>query len=228
MGPKRKPPPNNVRNVVSLGINRRGTFINKNGEIVQYESLQELIVILLFERDPDVVNYVSQPENIVYYTADGHKHHYTYDFKVFRADGSIEMHEVTLEKRREESESVRNREEAARKICAERGWKYIVHTDKTLPKGFECQNLLAFSAFRVKIHMDEIRASFWREKLKGRGKVCLVEILKEMSPEMNGYMNTLYHLIWNGEVETDNQKPFFWWGGGVHYKAQVWISEGRK
>ena len=60
MSMKRKPPTGNVRRAISLGNNFRGVTTNKQGHLVQFESEQERKLILLLERDPLVVDYVSQ------------------------------------------------------------------------------------------------------------------------------------------------------------------------
>jgi len=93
---KRKPPPGNVRRVVGLGTNCRGITTNKRGRLVQFESHQERTLILLLERDPTVADYCSQPETLTFATADGHLTRYTPDFQVWRTDGRIDLHEVTL------------------------------------------------------------------------------------------------------------------------------------
>ena len=66
MSMKRKPPTGNVRRVISLGNNFRGVATNKQGHLVQFESEQERKLILLLERDPQVVDYVSQPETLIF------------------------------------------------------------------------------------------------------------------------------------------------------------------
>ena len=89
---KRKPPPGNVRRVISLGNNFRGVTTNKRGHLVQFESEQERKLILLLERDPTVADYISQPEVLHFHDASGRQRTYTPDFKVWRTDGQIELH----------------------------------------------------------------------------------------------------------------------------------------
>ena len=59
---KRKPPPGNVRRVRSNGQNLRGVITNKAGRLVQFESWAERTLILRLDRDREVMDYQSQPE----------------------------------------------------------------------------------------------------------------------------------------------------------------------
>jgi len=147
MSMKRKPPTGNVRRVISLGNNFRGVATNKQGHLVQFESEQERKLILLLERDPQVVDYVSQPETLIFSDKQGRQRRYTPDFQVWRVTGQIELHEVTVQSRRDSRSSLQEREAAAQLICQQRGWRYIVHTDQTLPSGFEYSNLDFFICF---------------------------------------------------------------------------------
>ena len=54
------------------------------------------------------------------------------DKKVWRTDGRIELHEVSVETRRQQHAALREREAAATAICQDRGWSYSVHTDRSL------------------------------------------------------------------------------------------------
>lgn len=91
----------NVRRTISLGNSFRGVTINKRGHLVQFESEQEQKLILLLERDPSVVDYVSQPETLKFYEGKSRQRKYTLDFQVWRVNGQIELHDVTIEARRE-------------------------------------------------------------------------------------------------------------------------------
>ena len=96
MSLKRKPPEGNVRLVSSNGRNIRGVITNKAGRTVQFESWAERALLLRLDRDPDVTDYCSQPERFAYLDRDGKSHTYTPDFKVWRRNGEVEIHEVTM------------------------------------------------------------------------------------------------------------------------------------
>ncbi|MFL5654634.1 MAG: hypothetical protein ACJ8CB_10715, partial [Ktedonobacteraceae bacterium] len=66
MALKRKPPPGNVRRVATIGKNLRYTITSKAHETVQCESFQERKLTLLFDRDPTVQEYRSQPERLAF------------------------------------------------------------------------------------------------------------------------------------------------------------------
>ena len=64
MGLKRKPPAGNTRRVRSTGRNLCGVITNKVGRTVQFESFAERSLLLRLDRSADVVDYLSQPEQI--------------------------------------------------------------------------------------------------------------------------------------------------------------------
>ena len=221
---RRKPPPGNVRRVICLGNNLRGVTTNKRGHLVQFESEQEHKLILLLERDVTVADYLSQPETFHFQDDSGRKRHYTPDFKVWRTDGQIELHEVTLESRRKSRESLPQRESAAQMICHERGWRYFVHTDETLPLAHEYANLDCLSAFRAQTYANADLRAWWFERLAGKGPVhpgaVLVQAASDREPGL--LLNNLYHLLWHGAVQMDWRQPFFW-RGDFHSAARIWV-----
>ena len=95
MSIKRKPPEGDVCRVTSMGLNLPGVTTNKSGHTVQFESFAERILLLLFERDKTVLDYRSQPETFEFTDRDKKLRRYTSDFKVWKIDGAIEIHEVT-------------------------------------------------------------------------------------------------------------------------------------
>lgn len=227
MSMKRKPPTGNVRRVISLGNNFRGVTTNKQGHLVQFESEQERKLILLLERDPLVVDYISQPETLIFSDEKGHQRRYTPDFQVWRATGQIELHEVTVQSRRESRSSLQEREIAAQIICQQRGWRYEVHTDQTLPSGFEYSNLDFLSAFRAEAHADAESASWWLGVLRGQGQVHPGWVLGQCRRDLREdiLLNNLYHLLWHGKVGMNWHQPFFG-QDGFHPLVRIWLPEG--
>lgn len=223
---KRKPPPGNVRRVISLGNNFRGVTTNKRGRLVQFESEQERKLILLLERDPTVADYCSQPEILRFCDAKGRQRRYTPDFQVWRVDGQIELHEVTLVSRRETRESFQQREEAARLLCQQRGWRYLVHTDQTLPSGYEYANLDFLAAFRAYTHANTESKAWWLQSLAGQGAVHPRVALAESGPHLDPgiLLNSLYHLLWHGIVHMDWHRPLIR-RGDFYPTASVWLPE---
>jgi hypothetical protein len=149
MSLKRKPPEGNVRRVTSIGQNLRGVITNKMGRIVQFESFAERTLLLVLERDRSVIDYGSQPETFEFVDRYGKARRYTPDFIVWKENGEIEIHEVTRTERRGGTGAC-EREYAAQKICQARGWRYIVHTEQSLPQQTEVTNLLALVAYRLR------------------------------------------------------------------------------
>lgn len=227
MSMKRKPPTGNVRRVNSLGNNFRGVTTNKQGHLVQFESEQERKLILLLERDPLVVDYVSQPETLIFSDEKSRQRKYTPDFQVWRVNGQIELHEVTVQSRRESRKSLQEREAAAQLICQQRGWRYIVHTDQTLPSGFEYSSLDFLSAFRTEAHADVKSIIWWLGELRRLGKVHPESVLGQQRQDLREdiLLNSLYHLLWHGKVEMNWRQPFFG-HGDFHPLARIWLPEG--
>jgi hypothetical protein len=224
---KRKPPPGNVRRVISLGNNFRGVTTNKRGHLVQFESEQEHKLILLLERDLTVTDYVSQPETLRFRDDGGRERTYTPDFQVWRSDGRIELHEVTIEARRTNRESLQQREAAAQAICRQRDWSYVVHTDQTLPSGYEYTNLDFLSAFRASIYANTESTAWWLAQLIAGEPVHPRAVMARAKPKLAvpSLLNTLYHLLWHDAVQMDWHQPFIW-RGDFHATARVWLPPG--
>lgn len=227
MSMKRKPPTGNVRRVISLGNNFRGVTTNKQGHLVQFESEQERKLILLLERDRLIMDYISQPETLIFSDEKGRQRRYTPDFQVWRVTGQIELHEVTVQSRRESRSSLQERETAAQTICQQRGWRYVIHTDQTLPTGFEYSNLDFLSAFRAEAHADAEASPWWLGVLRGQGQVHPGWVLSQRRQDLpeDILLNSLYHLLWQGKVEMNWHQPFFG-PEGFHPQTRVWLPEG--
>jgi hypothetical protein len=182
-------------------------------------------LVLLLERDPTVANYCSQPEVLHFIDAAGRPRTYTPDFQVWRVDGQIELHEVTVAARRESRVSLQEREAAAQSICQERGWRYVLHTNQTLPVGFEYVNLDFLSAFRSQVHANSEQATWWLTQLRGQGRIAPRVVLAHARPDAiaGTLLNSLYHLLWHSLVQMDWQQPLLW-HGDFHPAARLWLA----
>ena len=226
MGLKRKPPDKNVRCVASIGSNSRSTVRNKKGRTIQCESFSgERKLTLGFDRDPTVRDYKSQPIRIPYEDSEGKKHTYVPDFMVWKVSGSIEIHEVTRSERRLLPNAQR-REKAAREHCAEKGWSYVVHTEDSLPDDTETANLLELYMFRPTVYFRPDVAAAVREKLNNGKRIPLPCLIQEISQELGlpiGVVSPgLYHLLWQGKIETDLRSLIFIDGAPLSH-ALVWL-----
>src|SRR5258708_5802349 len=180
MGLKRKPPAGNVRRVAPIDNNLRYAITSKANETVQCESFQERKLTLLFDRDPTVQEYSSQPERFAFTDSQGHSRTYVPDFMVWRTTGEIEIHEVTLTERQARS-SIQEREQAARSICQQRGWCYIVHTEATLPSATEEANLLALYRYRPTIYAQAAVTAAIRQRLRGDEEQTAPTLIAELA-----------------------------------------------
>jgi hypothetical protein len=222
---KRKPSAGDVRRVRSTGKNIRGVITNKAGRLVQFESWAERALILRLDRDPEVLDYQSQPETFTFTDEAGKQRGYTPDFKVWRQDGDIEIHEVTLTKRQVRPE-IRRRERAARDICRSRGWQYLVHTEQGLPRGSELANLLALAGYRPTVYANpEVRQAAFEILGSNRGLV-LVGLVSHLEQLLNLSVSevtaALCHLLWHGVLLTDLDQLLFDQGKLIS-GVRVWI-----
>lgn len=228
MGLKRKPPANNVRRVAAIGNNSRSTIRNKNGAAVQCESFGgERKLALCFDRDPAVRDYQSQPVRIPYVDSEGKRHTYVPDFKVWKTDGSIEIHEVTRSERRLLPNAQR-REKAAREYCGQEGWRYMVHTEDSdsLPNDTMTSNLFELYMFRPNVYSRSDVAARVREKLSNGRRISLSLLIQEISQQLALPVGVvapgLYHMLWHGKLKIDLHSLIFLDGAPLP-KVLVWL-----
>lgn len=225
MGLKRKPPAKNVRRVSAIDNNSRYTVTNKNGETVQCESHSERKQALRFDRDPQVKSYRSQPLRISYHDLDGNPCTYVPDFQVWKWDRSVEIHEITRSERRL-LPNAKRREVAAEKYCKKRGWRYVVHTEDSLPNETEGANLLFLYIFRPRTYARPDVALAASEKLGSRKRILLVLLMQEIAQELGlplGVVSSsLYHLMWHGKIDADFRTLIFVDGAPLP-KTLVWL-----
>ncbi len=230
MGFKRKPPEGDVRRVTSMGLNLPGVTTNKNGHTVQFESFAERILLVLFERDKTVLDYRSQPETFEFKDQDKKLRRYTPDFKVWKLDGTIEIHEVTRTERQEQLR-ISEREAGARKICQDRQWKYIVHTEQTLPQETEATNLLALLRYRLKTYAHGTVIAAAQEHLRQNSIVHLQRCTEYVAHLLDiaepVVFATLCHLLWHGELCTNLQKLLIF-DSAFAPGATVWLPKEEK
>src|SRR6266851_6458286 len=222
---RRKPPANNVRRVAAIGTNSRYAITNKCGETVQCESHTERNLALRIDRDPRVKNYRSQPLRISYGDSEDSQHTYVPDFQVWRCDGLVEIHEVTLSERRLLPNAQR-REKAAQKLCQKEGWQYVVHTENSLPNDTVTTNLLELYMFRPTVYFRSDVGVAAREKLSNGRHLLLPRLIQEISQELGlpvGVVSPgLYHLLWHGKIEADLRSLIFIDGAPLS-RALVWL-----
>ena len=229
MALKRKPPTGNVRRVAPISTNLRYAITSKADETVQCESFQERKLTLLFDRDPTVQEYKSQPERLTFTDANGHLHTYIPDFIVWRTTGEIEIHEVTLTSRQQERVSIQEREKAARKICQERGWRYVVHTEATLPQATEEANLLALYRYRPSIYANATVRAAIHQRLDGDKRKFMSLLTEELTQELSlpkpSVISALCYLIWHRVIDTDLTSRLLFVNAALAPDVQVWLNK---
>lgn len=228
MALKRKPPSGNIRRVAPIGKNLRYTITNKANETVQCESFQERKLTLLFDRDPTVLEYRSQPERFVFTDAQGASHTYVPDFMVWKTTGEVEIHEVTPTSRQDRL-SIQEREKAARDICQQRGWRYVVHTEQTLPQATEEANLLALSRYRPSIYAHTAATEAIFQRLKGSERqtahFLVTDLAHSLSLPEPTVTSALCHLLWHRMIETDLITSLLFVNAALAPSLQVWLNE---
>jgi len=227
MGFKRKPPENNVRRVAAIGDNSRYAITNKNGETVQCESHTERKLALRIDRDRRVKNYRSQPLRISYIDSEDKLHTYVPDFQVWRWDGTIEIHEVTLSQRRL-LPNAQSREKAAQEYCDKEGWRYVIHIESSLPNDTEGANLLALYAYRPSVYSRADVAQAVIEKFGIGQHILLRQLISAISQDLELPSATvsaaIYHLIWHGKLATDLRSLIFV-DGAPTTNTYIWLPE---
>jgi hypothetical protein len=223
---KRKPPAQNVRRVRAIGNNLRHTVTSKTQRTIQCESFQEYKLVLCLERDRTVVDYLSQPETLAYRDDQGKPHRYTPDFQVWRSNGQIELHEVTLEARHQAQPP---RENAAKIICAARGWSYHVHTETALPTGSELANLMLLFGYRPQGYAHPEIAQAVPQVLIPNQRCRLPDLIDHLVHHLDlpnhEIVPTLLHLLWHDQLRTD-MNTLLYVAAVPNRAAQVWFPLG--
>src|SRR5713101_8431989 len=223
---KRKPPTGNVRRVAPIDNNLRYAVASKADETVQCESFQERKLTLLFDRDPTIQEYRSQPLQFVFTDAQKKTHTYVPDFMVWKTTGEIEIHEVTLTSRQEKM-SIQAREKAAREICQMEGWSYVVHTEETLPQAAEEANLLALYRYRPTSYANPavtaaVRARLGQEERKGL-RVLIEDIAQALSLPRPVVISAVCHLLWHQIIEADLRNTLLFVNAALSTHIRVWL-----
>jgi TnsA endonuclease N terminal len=225
---RRKPPKGNVRRVTSIDRNLRGVFTNKAGHPVQIESFEERILTLQFERDRSVKDYRSQPLTITFTDQDKRERKYTPDFAVWRNNNAIEIHEVTITERRKLAHS-REREKEAKKVCKKKGWRYVVHTEHTLPQETEVANLLALLPYRLMKYAHEGVDAALREHLSRTISDSLSGCSKGIAQRLGLAESTVFgaicHLLWTEEISADLRSVLLIIDCAFNPAVKVWLPE---
>jgi hypothetical protein len=230
MSLKRKPPAGNVRRVAAISGNLRGVITNKVGRVVQFESFAERSLLLRLDRDRTVVDYGSQPETFTEIDEQGQSCRYTPDFVVWRQDGSTEIHEVTVNHRRTQPNS-QGRERLAETVCRSRGWRYLVHTEDTLPRGSELANLLALIRYRPEGYAQATVKTAAQCYLAVYPQSRLLELIDHLSQNLplatETMVSTVLHLLWHGDLATDLDQPL-WLNGILNGRACIRLGGGER
>ncbi len=231
MALKRKPPTGNIRRVAPIGNNLRYTITSKADATVQCESFQERKLTLLFDRDESIQEYSSQPERFAFTDAFGKSRTYVPDFMVWRTTGEIEIHEVTLTERRDRL-GIQEREKAARAICELRGWRYVVHTEATLPQAKEEANLLALYRYRPSIYANAAVTAALHQRLKGNERQAVHFLIPELAHALSlptpTVISALCHLLWHRVIEADLTSDLLFVDAALTPSVQIWLNEKGK
>lgn len=226
MSLNRRPPAGNARRVAAIGQNLRGVMTNKAGRLVQFESFLERSLLLRLDRDRTLRDFGSQPETFRFSDERGKQRAYTPDFIVWRDNESVEIHEVTLASRRARPASCL-REAAAITVCQQRGWRYVVHTERDLPCGTELANLLALFRFCPAAYADTAVLQAALASVADGQPVTLDQIIFWLTTERclleSSVVSTLYHMLWHGRLETDLHRPLFMHGVPVT-SVTLWLA----
>ena len=226
MALKRKPPAGNVRRIAPIGENLRYAITSKANETVQCESFQERKLTLMFDRDPSIQEYRSQPLQFVFTDTQKKRHTYVPDFMVWKTTGEVEIHEVTLTSRQDKI-SIQEREKAAHEICQAEGWSYVVHTEETLPQATEEANLLALYRYRPTSYANPAVTAAVHVRL-GTGErkglhLLISDIAQALSLPRPAVVSAVCHLLWHQMIEADLRSTLLFVNAAPAAHIQVWL-----
>jgi hypothetical protein len=109
------------------------------------------------------------------------------------------------------------------------GWRYVVHTEATLPQATEEANLLALYRYRPTIYANPAVEALVRARL-GEGSsegICLLiaEITQELSLPQPTVISALCHLLWHRVIDTDLTSGLLFVNAALTPSVQVWLNE---
>jgi hypothetical protein len=123
-----------------IGVNARSTTGRHGYSRQQYESTLERDLLDLLAFDYNVDRYETQPLVIEYFGSDGKLHRYTPDVLVFYRRDVVpakDMPHLLVEVKyrqeyRGQFKELKQRFRAARLYCRERGWRFVVLTEREI------------------------------------------------------------------------------------------------
>lgn len=232
---KRRPPPKNARNVRYIDGNYRSYAGNKVGDMVQAESFAERKLLLLLERDPDVINYISQPQEAVieYVNSKGQKRRYVPDYLAKCLNGPDCVYEVTLRSRLENNLALQERSAAGHAVCKARNQRYLVFTEEVLPDDTETANLLLFYSHRRDRCANDHVAEAALKRLASERRMHMSQLLNTVIQDTGldrGQVNiALKYMIWHGQLEINWHNLFYetsaFTGKSLSPSAFVWVGK---
>lgn len=232
---RRRPPKDNVMRVVPHGTSIRGVLTNKCGRTVQYGSFGERRLIYLLEQDKSVADYSSRPEVIEYKGQSGAMQTYVPHFIVWRRDGTLEWHHVgshsvlgqnDKQTGRASQPKLHDGYAAATEICTERGWQFVLHSNDDLPKDALLSNLQSLECFEPTGYRHPDVALHILFHL-GSGEKMYFQTLIQQIADASGQLRptvaeTVYHMLWHGQLEADMEKLLFR-DGDITPRTPIWL-----
>ena len=192
------------------------------------KSFQERKLTLLFDRDSTIQAYRSQPERFTFTDTQRTSHTYVPDFIVWRTSGEVEIHEVTLTVRQDKF-NIQERERAARMICRQRGWHYVVHTEATLPQAIEEANLLALYRYRPTIYANEAVTAATRQRLSHDEQKAVLLLITELASALSlptpTVTSAICHLLWHRVIDADLTSRLLFVNAALAPYVQVRLNE---
>lgn len=180
-----------------------GNFASqKTGKMIRWESQLERDYIYHLELDPNVIDYVSQPEAIEYKNIDGKIAKYTPDFWVKRQNCE-ELVEIKPKEKTMETdfmEKIKSIDIAIKSA----GYKYLIITEEDIyinPKFTNLKLLYRYSRFSPNEFKKEICVSYFRKK----ESAILRDILNDLSKQ-NITIDIIFQLLGRGILSIDLNK----------------------
>lgn len=213
--------------VRKIGINSRSITGRHGYSGQQYESTLERDLLDLLEFDYNVDRYETQPLTIIYVGGDGRVHRYTPDvFVLYRRDiaPACDMPHLLVEvKYRDEYQGkfreLKQRFRAARLYARERGWRFIVLTEREIRTPY-LENARFLRPYRD-IDFEPNLEWVVLEQVRSLGETspeALLESLADSDWMRATYLRELWRLVAKKRIGTDlminlNMRSRIWHNG---------------
>lgn len=199
--------------VRKISINSRSVTgtVPKMGK---YESTLERDLMEILRFDPEVEQFIPQPMTIEFHDKDGKKRSYTPDGLIrFRPPVSNIQPPILFEVKyredfRNDWKNLLPKFRAAKAVCLERGWRFLVYTEREIRTPY-LLNVKFLWQFLEQVPEDGMRSLVLQvlNDLDEADPDLLLHALCRDAENRARFIPIIWHLVATGEIECDLGKP---------------------